>query len=178
MTIASFTIAQRLQRIVKTPTFRTTTINYGNKVEQRIANDSLPRYKFQCQFNEHLTDTVMDEIMAFFEARKGSYEAFYLSSLYEAYRPLIWTPATAYVAGNIRRPTTINGKSYRCTVGGTSHSSEPVWPTTVGGTVTDNTVTWKENTYLVRFESDLINAEYVHYNLATYGTINMIEVSA
>jgi hypothetical protein len=72
-----------------------------------------------------------------------------------------WATATAYVAGVQASdtgvsaggglttekwvfPLTWNGCIYECTVSGTSHAStEPTWPTTVGNTVTDGTVTWK-----------------------------------
>jgi fibronectin-binding autotransporter adhesin len=39
-------------------------------------------------------------------------------------------------------PVTKNGRKYICTGAGTSSGTEPVWPTTVGSTVTDGTVTW------------------------------------
>lgn len=54
-----------------------------------------------------------------------------------------WATNTAYVADWYVRPTTGNGYVYHCTVAGTSHAStEPTWPTVIGATVTDNTVTW------------------------------------
>jgi hypothetical protein len=44
------------------------------------------------------------------------------------------------------RPTTLSvftGYTYICTTGGTSHATtEPTWPTTIGGTVNDNGVIW------------------------------------
>lgn len=57
---------------------------------------------------------------------------------------LAWVTATAYTIGDIRRPTTANrnGFCYRCTTGGTTAGAEPTWPTYVGGTVVDGTVTW------------------------------------
>jgi hypothetical protein len=56
-----------------------------------------------------------------------------------------WATNTAYVAGDVVRPTSGNGHLFRCIVAGTSHAStEPTWPTTSGATVTDNTVTWAE----------------------------------
>lgn len=56
-----------------------------------------------------------------------------------------WAANTAYVVGNVRRPTTGNLHVYICVVAGTSAPvTEPTWPTTPGGTVTDGTVTWAE----------------------------------
>lgn len=58
------------------------------------------------------------------------------------YVPADWAAGTTYVANDFVGPG--NGYVYRCTVGGSSHAvTEPTWPTTIGGTVTDNTVTWK-----------------------------------
>ena len=55
-----------------------------------------------------------------------------------------WAATTAYVVGDIRRATTlqVSGLVFRCTTAGTSGSTEPVWATDIGSTVTDGTVTW------------------------------------
>lgn len=55
-----------------------------------------------------------------------------------------WAVATAYARGDFVRPTVNNGFCYQVTsAAGTSHAAtEPTWPTTVGGTVTDNGITW------------------------------------
>lgn len=53
-----------------------------------------------------------------------------------------WAASTAYALGVIRCPNTGNGFFYEVTVAGTSAATEPVWPTVVGNTVTDGTVTW------------------------------------
>lgn len=55
-----------------------------------------------------------------------------------------WAVGTAYVVGDVRRATSGNETLYfHCTTAGTSHATtEPTWSTTVGGTTTDNTVTW------------------------------------
>lgn len=55
-----------------------------------------------------------------------------------------WATGTAYVVGDVRRATSGNETLYfHCTTAGTSHATtEPTWNTSVGGTTTDNTVTW------------------------------------
>lgn len=50
-------------------------------------------------------------------------------------------------AANARRPTVFNGYTYQATVGGTTGAAEPTWPTTIGATVQDGTVTWKCTAY-------------------------------
>lgn len=179
MSYTTFPLNSQIKSITRIPMFRTGIINYGNKVEQRYAKDSLPRHKFQIEFIAKISDANIDVLLAFFYARKGSFEAFYLQSIDEITRSLTWQPGTAYAAGSIVRPTVRNGHSYLCAIGGTSHAAnQPTWPTTENQTVVDNTVTWKENSYLVRFEQDLINVEYLHYLVATLGQLTLIEVSA
>lgn len=61
--------------------------------------------------------------------------------------PPAWATGTVYARGDVVRPITpgTNNRVFICEVNGTSHAStEPTWPTTDGGTVTDNTVTWRE----------------------------------
>jgi hypothetical protein len=56
-----------------------------------------------------------------------------------------WVKSTSYSTGARVSPAKSNGFTYLCTTAGTSSSTiEPVWPTTLGGTVTDNSsVVWK-----------------------------------
>lgn len=51
---------------------------------------------------------------------------------------------TAYTLGQRVIPDDgLNGYIYECTIAGTSHvTNQPTWPTAVGQTVTDDTVTW------------------------------------
>lgn len=54
--------------------------------------------------------------------------------------------STAYAVGDIVRPATGNAHAYRCIVAGTSHTSEPTFPTVSGQTVAEDggTVVWAE----------------------------------
>lgn len=112
------TITNRERTIIKIPMFQTLTINYGNKVEQRISLDSAVRYKFQITWNSALKSTELASISNFFIARKGAYESF------------SWVNPEDSV------------------------------------------------TYTVRFEEDLINITYFHFQLYELNQITLIEVSA
>ena len=73
-----------------------------------------------------------------------------------------WVANTAYSLLDFRIPTTANGYVYECTTAGTSHASvEPTWPTTVGNTVADGTVTWTCRAYLA-------TVKIIDFNNATY----------
>lgn len=56
-----------------------------------------------------------------------------------------WAASTAYAVGTIVRASSVqaSGLVFRCSVAGTSASTQPAWPTDIGSTVVDNTVTWK-----------------------------------
>jgi len=54
-----------------------------------------------------------------------------------------WAGTTAYIASDRIIPTVDNGFYYSPTVGGVSAGSQPTWPTTIGSTVTDGTITWE-----------------------------------
>lgn len=60
-----------------------------------------------------------------------------------------WEASTAYSLADFRRPTTENGFRYECTTAGTSDSSEPTWPTTIGTTVSDGTAVWTCRTFAI-----------------------------
>lgn len=51
-----------------------------------------------------------------------------------------WIASHTYAAGAYANGT--NGFYFRCTVGGTGSSFAPTWPSVIGATVTDGTITW------------------------------------
>jgi len=55
----------------------------------------------------------------------------------------------ARVQGDVREPTAANqnGRVYICTVAGNQGAAEPAWPTALGATVVDGTVTWRCHAY-------------------------------
>ena len=56
-----------------------------------------------------------------------------------------WVASASHVLGDVIQPTADNGHVYKCSVAGTSAGTEPTWPRTSGGTVTDGTVHWTES---------------------------------
>ncbi len=63
--------------------------------------------------------------------------------------PSAWVANTTYALGKYVKATASYNYVYECTTAGTSHATtEPTWPTTVGATVTDGTVTWTCRTKL------------------------------
>jgi len=53
-----------------------------------------------------------------------------------------WVASTAYSLGDTAEPTVDNTYRYKVTTAGTSGGTEPTWPTSIGSTVVDGTVTW------------------------------------
>jgi len=53
-----------------------------------------------------------------------------------------WVATTAYSLGDTVEPTVDNTFRYVVTTAGTSGASEPTFPTSIGSTVVDGTVTW------------------------------------
>lgn len=164
--------------VIKIPQFSTNIIEYGNNVEQRLSMWSEPKYKFQLSWPA-LSASEIDEIMKFYLARKGAYKSFYWKNSEEVKNTdRLWQASTAYEVNDIVVPTTSNGRSYVCTILGTTGASEPTWSTTEGGTVVDGGATWKENSYTVRFETDIINVEYFTYLLYNLRQVTFLEVPA
>jgi hypothetical protein len=162
--------------LIEMPSYDVTIIKYGFRVEQRILNDPDPVRTFEMNFESLLlSDAVL--ILNFFHARHGNYESFYLQNREEAYRPAPWRPATTYYAGDIVRPVSPNGRSYRCTTAGTSHAAdEPTWPALYHGTVLDNSAVWTENSRRVRFVEPSTRFDNFKYSLYSFGAIQFLEV--
>lgn len=55
---------------------------------------------------------------------------------------LSWVPNSVVAAGAYRTPPVMNGLIYSAGGAGTTGATSPVWPTTIGGTVVDNGITW------------------------------------
>jgi len=64
--------------------------------------------------------------------------------------PPVWTATTAMTlrptgdagAGSVVRPTSENGRHFKCTTAGTTGGSEPSWDTVIGNTTADGSVVW------------------------------------
>lgn len=100
--------------------------------------------------SEYLLDTT--GYTAFLTVREGNYDGAVALEANTANSRIIvgFTPPkvarnTAYGLGQQVVPIALNGFVYECTVAGTSHASNQptTWPTTIGQTVTDGTVTWR-----------------------------------
>lgn len=55
-----------------------------------------------------------------------------------------WAATTSYAVGAIVRATAVQdfGLVFRCSTAGTSGSTQPAWPTLIGSTTVDGSVTW------------------------------------
>ena len=79
----------------------------------------------------------------------------------------IWKPSTAYTnasSNGYAYPTVLNGYVYQASTAGTTGTTEPTWPSTIGGTVTDGTVTWTcaylQPSFLINNETFTLPAGY------------------
>jgi prepilin-type N-terminal cleavage/methylation domain-containing protein len=79
-----------------------------------------------------------------------------------------WQPTRAYGLGAVVLPTVANGFTYICSDDGTSAATQPTWPTTVGNTVTDGTVTWTAQTGVNQFQQPDEQIEYAGNSAITF----------
>ena len=69
--------------------------------------------------------------------------AFTAQNLFNILAPsTTWIASHGYLVEQNVNPTIANGYFFRATVAGTSSATQPIWPTVVGNTVVDGTVTW------------------------------------
>lgn len=81
--------------------------------------------------------------------------------------------STAYIVGDVVRPATANGFLYRCVVAGTSGGTVPTYPTVVGTTVVDGTVTWEN----VGTGITVLNATDPSWATATFTAVRFAIIS-
>ncbi len=74
----------------------------------------------------------------------------------------------AYTSGQYVIPVGGNGHIYKCTTSGTSGGTAPTWPTTAGGTVTDGTAVWTEQTLAILAGTNPPEASYTGYTREAY----------
>jgi hypothetical protein len=73
----------------------------------------------------------------------------------------LWTPSFAYVLGTIIEDQF--GFSHEVTTAGTSGATQPTWNAVVGGTTTDNTITWtnrRKGSAQARYEANVMLSSY------------------
>lgn len=89
----------------------------------------------QAVFGGGALNILADFYVAFAHATQYTYNLYYT--------PPGWTASTAYLVGDVIRPALVsNGFLYQCTTAGTSGSSQPTFPTTIGNTVSDGSCVW------------------------------------
>jgi hypothetical protein len=127
-----------------TTTTTTTNITNGSSITSRITPTATTLSKIYKANKYTVAASTTDTGLVFRSDFRGTSPTYAMPLTTEIYYSEVWVTLTAYTAGAIRVPTTAggNGFRYRATVAGTSAAGEPVWPTTVGTTVADGTVTW------------------------------------
>jgi len=80
--------------------------------------------------------------------------------LAETKRFNFWTASTAVVVGAIYQPTTANGHRYVCVRDGMTGATQPTWPLSRDGRVSDGTATWQEAGPQFAEQWDLQRAAY------------------
>lgn len=89
--------------------------------------------------------------------------------------PLAWAASSGFAVGSVVIPTTPNGYLYAVIAGsGNSGSTQPTWPTTIGDSVVDGSVTWVcAGTSLLAWLADSLtwgNASFTAYGAVFYST--------
>jgi hypothetical protein len=105
---------------------------------------SIKSVALYCDLDPGAITILLDDIIAC--KASSSADSLTLTSLIGKISNLSWVASTSYAQNDRRRPTQANrnGFEYRKTNAGShsSGSSEPTWPTELGVSVTDGSVTW------------------------------------
>ena len=113
----------------------------GDKVYVNgVLNQTLTTSTGHCGFTEYINGNAIRQLIML-DGTNG-YVWTNPANAPEPIIPANWAGTTAYATGRRVKPTVTNNFFYEATTGGTSGGSEPAWPTTVGNTVVDGTVTW------------------------------------
>lgn len=87
--------------------------------------------------------------------------------------------STLYAVGAVVRPASANGLLYRCIVAGTSGSSPPSYPTALGISVTDGSVTWTTmGDAILVFNSNSVVWTTVTVSTALYAVVYVLKTAA
>lgn len=105
---------------------------------------------------DDLVRNLIERASRMFDSECGVSEGFFESALYPE-----WESLHVYIVGDIVTPTTTNDHKYRVTTAGTSGATEPTWPTSSGGTVTNGAVVFTE------YGADVVATERAFYGDGT-----------
>ncbi len=92
----------------------------------------------------------------------------------------IWKPSTAYTADSngYAYPTVLNGYVYQANAAGTTGTTEPTWPLTIGGTVTDGSVTWTnagaQPSWIIKNETFVMPSGYTDSSCLSTGGCTIV----
>jgi hypothetical protein len=125
----------------------TGTSTLSNKITVDLGaalGSSIKSVALYCDLDPGTVTVRLDNIMAC--KASSSADALTLQSLIGKVHNLSWVASTSYTLGDKRRPTqpNRNGYQYKKQNSGTQSSggSEPTWPTEIGKTVADGSITW------------------------------------
>lgn len=109
---------------------------------------------------------ITDENLKVFDLSDGSAE----SIVYESSEAR--ADSTAYVLGDVVRPSSANKRWFRCTTAGTTGGSEPTWDTDLGASTADGTVVWETiPNYLALPDGATASESYAVVTVANYSFI-------
>lgn len=122
-------------------------ITNGSTITSRITPTNTTTARIQKAGVYTVAASTTDTVLNFRSDFRNTSPSYEMPLTTEIYYSQEWAAATAYAVGAIRIATSGAAAGaqllrFRCTVAGTSAAAEPVWPTAVGGTVADGTVTW------------------------------------